>query len=264
MQAFGSNPPYAIFCDSLEVYDSDWTGDFLEEFQKRRGYDLKPHLPALVADMGPQDHSDAARLGKDADRVAERTLPGADAASGQSETGRSSEFRTTAFRPPRSRATPMRTCLKAKGCSGERLSSTRWASSASHLYGRPVASSETWTWLHSPSFRATPLDVKAEADLHFLQGINQLIGHGWPYTRRRRRVSRLAVLCGRRLQREESVVDRHAGRVEVSATRQLSDAPGSARQRRRVLSAQRRCLGPLYPRQSSLDRSACANVSGQT
>ncbi|MBI3697145.1 MAG: hypothetical protein HY238_20210 [Acidobacteria bacterium] len=40
----------------------------------------------------------------------------------------------------------------------------------------------TWTWLHSPVFRATPLDVKAEADLHFLQGINQLIGHGWPYT----------------------------------------------------------------------------------
>ena len=58
---------------------------------------------------------------------------------------------------------------------------SRYASSASHIYGRTVTSSETWTWLHSPAFRATPLDVKAEADLHFLQGINQLIGHGWPY-----------------------------------------------------------------------------------
>ena len=47
---------------------------------------------------------------------------------------------------------------------------------------RPVTSSETWTWLHSPVFRATPLDMKAEADLHFLQGVNQLIGHGWPYS----------------------------------------------------------------------------------
>jgi hypothetical protein len=54
--------------------------------------------------------------------------------------------------------------------------------SANHALGRAVTTSETWTWLHSPSFRATPLDVKAEADLHFLQGINQLIGHGWPYT----------------------------------------------------------------------------------
>ena len=45
-----------------------------------------------------------------------------------------------------------------------------------------MTSSETWTWLHSPVFRATPLDMKAEADLHFLQGINQLVAHGWPYT----------------------------------------------------------------------------------
>jgi hypothetical protein len=31
-------------------------------------------------------------------------------------------------------------------------------------------------------FRATPLDMKAEADLHFLQGVNQLVGHGFPYS----------------------------------------------------------------------------------
>src|SRR5581483_8318858 len=62
------------------------------------------------------------------------------------------------------------------------FSPARWASSACHLYGRPVTSTETWTWLHAPSFRATPLDMKAEADLHFVEGINQLIGHGWPYS----------------------------------------------------------------------------------
>ena len=45
-----------------------------------------------------------------------------------------------------------------------------------------MTSSETWTWLHSPVFRATPLDMKAEADLHFLQGVNQLVAHGWPYS----------------------------------------------------------------------------------
>src|SRR5947207_10392587 len=41
MQAFGVNRPYAVFLDSLEVYNSDWTGDFLAEFQRRRGYDMK-------------------------------------------------------------------------------------------------------------------------------------------------------------------------------------------------------------------------------
>ena len=33
-----------------------------------------------------------------------------------------------------------------------------------------------------PSFRATPLDLKGEAHEHLLLGINQLIGHGWPYS----------------------------------------------------------------------------------
>jgi alpha-L-rhamnosidase len=62
------------------------------------------------------------------------------------------------------------------------FSTARWAASASHLYNRTVTSSETWTWLHSPAFRAAPLDMKAEADLRFPQGINQLIGHGWAYS----------------------------------------------------------------------------------
>src|SRR5262249_7441918 len=54
LQAFDNQPPHAIFCDSLEVYNSDWASDFLAEFQQRRGYDLKPHLPALVNDLGPK------------------------------------------------------------------------------------------------------------------------------------------------------------------------------------------------------------------
>jgi len=56
------------------------------------------------------------------------------------------------------------------------VQASRWASSANHLFGRPVTSSETWTWLHSPVFRATPLDVKAEADLHFSAGDQPVIG----------------------------------------------------------------------------------------
>jgi hypothetical protein len=55
-------------------------------------------------------------------------------------------------------------------------------SSAAHLYKRTVVSAEAWTWVHSPSFRATPLDLKGEAHEHLLNGGNQLIGHGWPYS----------------------------------------------------------------------------------
>ena len=72
--------------------------------------------------------------------------------------------------------------MDGEGFEWRTLSRTRWAASAAHLFRQPVAGSETWTWVHSPAFRATPLDLKAEAHQHFLTGINQLIGHGWPYS----------------------------------------------------------------------------------
>jgi hypothetical protein len=53
VNAFGSQPPYSVFSDSLEVYESDWTTNFPAEFEKRRGYDLIPHLPELLAGGTP-------------------------------------------------------------------------------------------------------------------------------------------------------------------------------------------------------------------
>ena len=54
LAAFGDHPPTAAFSDSLEVYNSDWTTTLPEEFLKRRGYDLIPHLPELLAGGTPE------------------------------------------------------------------------------------------------------------------------------------------------------------------------------------------------------------------
>jgi alpha-L-rhamnosidase len=181
LQAFGAHPPFAIFCDSLEVYESDWTADFLEQFRTRRGYDLQPHLPALAVDAGPRTAAIRHDWGETlTDLLNERFV------EPMQEWARShhTKFRMQAYGiPPATLSTNSRIDLpEGEGVQWKALSSARWASSASHVYDRPITSSETWTWLHSPSFRATPLDVKAEADVHFLQGVNQLVGHGWPYT----------------------------------------------------------------------------------
>jgi len=181
MQAFGSNGPYAIFCDSLEVYNQDWTSNFLEEFQQRRGYDLKPHLPALIGDVGPKTLEIRRDWGKTVSELyQERFLqPLHDWAKRNRTLLRVQNYGV----PQVSLSSYANVDLpEGEGAQWKVVRGTRWASSASHIYGRPVTSSETWTWLHSPVFRATPLDMKAEADRHFLMGINQLIGHGWPYT----------------------------------------------------------------------------------
>ena len=81
--ALAKTPPYAVFSDSLEVERSDWTPNFLAEFQKRRGYDLTPYLPALAVDIGPEDRRYPPRLGPDAHRTGQRKLPDADPRMGQ-------------------------------------------------------------------------------------------------------------------------------------------------------------------------------------
>jgi hypothetical protein len=181
LKALGKTPPYAIFSDSLEVYNSDWTGNFLAEFRKRRGYDLTPYLPALAGDIGPETGAIRHDWGLTLSELCEdqylRPLDAWARAHG-------TKFRSQTYGiPPVTLSSQRLVDLpEGEGTQWKRFSTTRWASSANHLYGRPVTSSETWTWLHSPVFRATPLDMKAEADLHFLQGVNQLVAHGWPYT----------------------------------------------------------------------------------
>jgi hypothetical protein len=180
LSAFGGTPPDAVFCDSLEVFDSDWTGDFLEAFRQRRGYDLRPLLPALVLDAGPATAALRHDWGRTLTELAtERFLEPMQAWARRHGT----RFRVQGYgNPPVLPSSSAGVDLpEGEGSEWKTLRASRWAASIGHLYDRPVISSETWTWLHSPVFMATPLDIKAEADLHFLQGINQLVGHGWPY-----------------------------------------------------------------------------------
>jgi hypothetical protein len=181
LSKLGAQTPFAVFCDSLEVYGSDWTSDFLEEFQKRRGYDMKPYLPALVGNIGEKTGAIRSDWGETLSELfEERFLAPTEAWAKQHHT----LFRAQLYGIPPARLSSYRLIDlgEGEGAHWKQFSPTRWASSANHLYGRAVTSSETWTWLHSPAFRATPLDMKAEADVQFLQGSNQFVGHGWPYS----------------------------------------------------------------------------------
>ncbi len=176
----GAPPPYAMFSDSLEAYGSSWTDDFAEQFRRRRGYDLVDRLPALFADGSEGDaiRYDWARTLTEL--VDARYLTPIDGWARKHGT----RFRAQVYGvPPVTLSSNALVALpEGEGADWRNFTSTRWAASAAHLYGRPVVSSETWTWLHSPAWAATPLDMKVEADRHFLQGVTQIIGHGWPYT----------------------------------------------------------------------------------
>ncbi len=164
------------------MYESDWTPKLLDEFRARRGYDLTPHLPELAAGTTPEAADVRYDWGRTlAELIDEHYLTPLNTWAREHHT----KFRSQSYGSP---AVTLSSNALVDLPEGEGsqwhggFSFTRWATSASHVYGRPITSSETWTWLHSPSFRATPLDMKAEADTFFLQGINQFVGHGWPYS----------------------------------------------------------------------------------
>jgi hypothetical protein len=182
-----ADPPFhSVFCDSLEVYGADWTKDFLAEFGKRRGYDLAPYLPALWHDAGevtPHVRHDA-----------HLTL---------------SELNLECFFAPLvawAQSRGMKARIQAHGAPGDvmqayglahipegeniflgdryqvNLRHRRLASSAAHLYGRPLASSETYTWLRTPLFVTTLEQMKPATDAVLLDGLNHIVNHGYSYS----------------------------------------------------------------------------------
>src|SRR5215211_4392244 len=170
----------SVFCDSLEVYGSDWTTTLPEEFARRRGYDLLAVLYRLTV-----DEPDAPRLRADYHRTLVELYQENFVAGCQRWAARRDvPFRIQGYGTPPATVSSYRFAdlFEGEGWGWREITQTRWASSAAHLYGRSVVSAEAWTWVHSPSFRATPLDLKGEAHDHLLNGINQLIGHGWPYS----------------------------------------------------------------------------------
>jgi alpha-L-rhamnosidase len=181
LDGFGATPPYAVFSDSLEAYGADWTPGLPEEFSRRRGYDLTARLPELVKG----GTAEAANLRHDYGRtltelVNENYLAQINTWARAHHT----RFRSQTYGEPAVSFSSQRLVdlAEGEGPQWRSFSTLRWASSANHIFGREVTSGESFTWLHSPVFRATPLDMKAESDLDFLIGENQLIFHGWPYS----------------------------------------------------------------------------------
>lgn len=170
----------SVFCDSLEVYGANWTPELITEFDRRRGYPLLPRLYELIIST---ESSDQLRIDY------YRTLTELYQENFVSVFRRWSadhgvRFRIQGYGAPPAKISSYRFAdlYEGEGWGWKTLTQTRWASSAAHLDRLPVVSAESWTWIHSPTFRATPLDLKGEAHELLLDGVNQFIGHGWPYS----------------------------------------------------------------------------------
>ena len=202
-KAFG-NSNYGIrsfFNDSYEVYNADWTPDFKEEFQKRRGYNLASYIKYLVSD---ELNEIAGRVKSDyRETLSELILnnftkdftnwahsknskntnqahgsPGnlldlyAAVDIPESETFGSSIFEIPGLK---------RDTADIQKSDIPDFNMLKFASSAANVTGKKLTSNETFTWL-TEHFKTSWSQAKPEVEQVFLSGINHVFYHGTTYT----------------------------------------------------------------------------------
>ncbi len=190
----------AIFNDSYEVYGTDFTPHFFEAFKNRRGYDLIPHLNLLLDDtlsnISNRLRSDYREtlsdlLLEDFDnpwtnwanskgyksRLQAHGSPGnlidlyASADIPECETFGSMPYDIVGFRREKED-------IRAGDADPVML---KFSSSAAHISGKPLTSSETFTWLRD-HFKTALSQCKPEAEDLLLNGINHIFLHGATYS----------------------------------------------------------------------------------
>jgi hypothetical protein len=175
--------PRSEFHDSYEYYGAQWTPDFFSQFEERRGYDLRAQLPAL---MGEGDSDTVARVQGDyRETIADLHLAYIQTWTQWSH-ARGSWTREQAHGSP----TDLLDVYAAAdipeteifGNMGQQnFALNKFSSSAAHVSGRTLASSESFTWL-TEHFQASLAQVKSAADYLFLTGVNHIFFHGIPYS----------------------------------------------------------------------------------
>ncbi len=172
----------AFFSDSYEVDDAsgqgDWTPRMFDEFRKRRGYDLRLHLNALfdggTADTAVRVLSDYRQTVSDL-MLDGFTRPWADWAH-----RRGAKIRDQAHGSP-ANILDLYAAADIPETEGTEVTRFKFATSAAHVAGKPLASSESATWL-GEHFLTRLSDVRIVLDNYFLGGVNHVFYHGAAYS----------------------------------------------------------------------------------
>ena len=172
----------AYFNDSYEVDDargqSNWTPDFFNQFKQCRGYDLHNYLPQLFA----RDSTETSRRVLTdyrqtiSDLVLDNfTKPWQHWAAGQHKMVRNQSHGSPA------NILDCYAVVDIPETEGEDILRFKFATSTANVMGKPLASSETATWL-GEHFQSSLGDVKQAVDKYFVGGVNHVFWHGTNYS----------------------------------------------------------------------------------
>jgi hypothetical protein len=165
--------PRAIYHDSYE-YFSEWSPDLFDEFEMRRGYRLQDHLPEM---FGNRNDDTTARVKCDyRETISDMMVENFTKKWAQWAYGRHMKARDQAHGSPGNLLDLYETATisETEMFSRDReMLICKFASSAAHIRGEPLVSSETGTWL-SEHFNEKLEEMKRLVDELYVSGINHV------------------------------------------------------------------------------------------
>ena len=201
-EAFGENAPgiRSYFNDSYEVYNADLSPEIFDEFEQMHGYDVRQHLKALVSTDTTEE---VLRIKADYRQTMAHmllhnfTLPWTQWIHEQQALSRNQAHGSPGNLLDLYAAVDIPEC-ETFGSTNfpipglhKYTSDTRnvepdpvmmkFASSAAHITGKPLVSSETFTWL-GEHFKVSLAQAKPEVEQVFLAGVNHVFFHGTTYS----------------------------------------------------------------------------------
>ncbi len=186
----GARGLQALLTDSIEVGATNWTPQMEAEFEQRRGYALRPWLPALAGQMiGTPAETEAFlfdwrqtlaemladnHYGTVAKVAHENGLRvyGEALENGRPMLGNDLEMRQYADVP----MAAMWTWLRGSDPRWSLLGDMKGASSVAHVYGQNLVAAESMTSANAP-WAYSPRDLKRVIDFEFAHGVNLPVIH---------------------------------------------------------------------------------------
>ena len=184
----------SLFADSFELANLssgiNWSTGLLEGFQKEKGYDLVPYLPAIwwnVGEISPKIRFDVNDfLHKTGLNVFFKTFLGW--CEAHHIQGRIQAY---GFNTDNIEASGMAHIPEMEITAGEkdaadwfdtRIGPKQYVASGAHLYGRKVVSAEVYTFIHWERYRETLEELKIASDGYLLAGATKFYNHGFNFS----------------------------------------------------------------------------------
>ena len=190
----------SMFVDSFELPNSAsgiyWNEELLDEFKKYKGYDLIPYLPAVWWQLGNISPKIRYDMNDFLDYQGRKAF--FETFNGWCEDHNvKARIQPYGFTTDILKSAGMTDIPEMEITAGEkdkhpwfdtRIGPKKYVASGAHIYGRPLISTEAYTFMHRERFLTTLEELKIASDMYLRNGATKFYNHGYSFSPERQAV----------------------------------------------------------------------------